>query len=230
MEVRNVQFNFETRASDSLFIESIWRTHSERSGTFISTAETHWEMVVTRYKGQTTINLRGPETKAKLAPFHKGAEFFGIVFKHGTFMPHLPVNALVNEDVNLPTAANGALWLHSATWELPNFDNADVFINHLVREGMLVFDTVVEAVLANRPLDISLRTVQRRFLRATGLTRGTFEQIGRAQQAASILQKGVPIADAIFQGGYTDQPHLTRSLKRFVGQTPGQILQQNNAV
>lgn len=222
-------FNFDSRPSDSPFVESVWRTQSEREGAFISTAETHWEMVVTRYKGELTITMRGPETKAKQAPFPKDAEFFGIVFKHGTFMPHLPVSNLVNEDVNLPSAANGAFWLHSAAWELPNFENVDDFIHRLVQAEMLDFDPVVEAVLENRPLDLSLRTVQRRFLRATGLTRGTFEQIKRAQQAATLLQKGISIADAIFQAGYADQPHLTRSLKRFVGHTPGQILQPGSS-
>jgi hypothetical protein len=140
-------------------------------------------------------------------------------------MPHLPVSRLVNEDVNLPKAVNGAFWLYSAAWELPTFETADDFINRLVREEILVFDPVVEGVLENRPLDMSLRTVQRRFLRATGLTRGTFDQIERAKQATNLLQKGGSIADAIFQAGYADQPHLTRSLKRFVGHTPGQILQ-----
>ncbi len=229
MEDSQKYFNFEVRASDSPFVESVWRTQSEREGTFISTAETHWEMVVTRYQGELSITMRGPETKAKHAPFPKDADFFGIVFKHGTFMPHLPVSNLVNEDVNLPPAANGAFWLHSAAWELPSFENADDFIARLVREEMLVFDPVVEAVLENRPLDMSLRTVQRRLLRATGLTRGMFEQIKRAQQAATLLQKGTSIADAIFQTGYADQPHLTRSLKRFVGHTPRQILQPGNS-
>jgi AraC-like DNA-binding protein len=229
MEDSQRYFDFEERASDSALVESVWRTQSKHEGAFISTAETHWEMVVTRYLGELTITMRGPETKAKQAPFPKDAEFFGIVFKHGTFMPHLPVNTLVNEDVNLSPAANGAFWLHSAAWELPSFENADEFINRLVREEMLVFDPVVEAVLENRPLDMSLRTVQRRFLRATGLTRGTFEQIERARQAVTLLQKGASIADAIFQVGYADQPHLTRSLKRFIGQTPGQIFQPDSA-
>ncbi len=230
MEDSKKVFNFEIRVPDSAYIESVWRTQSQDAGAFISTAETHWEMVVTRYKGELTITMRGPETEAKPAPFPKDAEFFGIVFKHGTFMPHLPVSKLVNEHVNLPQAANNAFWLHSAAWELPTFENADGFINRLVREEMLVFDPVVEAVLKNRPLDMSLRTVQRRFLRATGLTRGTFEQIERAQQAATLLQKGTSIAEAIFQAGYADQPHLTRSLKRYVGHTPGQILQSEDNV
>lgn len=218
-------FTFDSRPSESLLVESVWRTQSEQEGAFISTAETHWEMVVTHYEGDLTITMRGPETKAKNAPFPKDAEFFGIVFKPGTFMPHLPVSRLVNEDVHLPKAVNGAFWLHGVAWELPTFETADDFIARLVREEMLVFDPVVEAVLQNRPLDLSLRTVQRRFLRATGITHGTFEQIERAKQATTLLQKGTSIADAIFQVGYADQPHLTRSLRRFMGHTPGQILQ-----
>jgi AraC-like DNA-binding protein len=34
----------------------------------------------------------------------------------------------------------------------------------------------------------------------------------------------VPILDVVFAEGYFDQAHLTRSLKRLVGQTPGQIV------
>jgi AraC-like DNA-binding protein len=28
------------------------------------------------------------------------------------------------------------------------------------------------------------------------------------------------------QAGYADQPHLTRSLRRFIGETPAQIMRQ----
>ncbi|HEV8194086.1 MAG TPA: AraC family transcriptional regulator [Ktedonobacterales bacterium] len=41
--------------------------------------------------------------------------------------------------------------------------------------------------------------------------------------ATALLEQGVPISDVIYQAGYFDQPHLTRSLKRFMGQTPAQI-------
>ncbi|MBK8902672.1 MAG: helix-turn-helix transcriptional regulator [Anaerolineaceae bacterium] len=222
-------FDFEGRPSDSPLVEAIWSTRSLDDGSFVSSADTYWEMVIARYRGELSITMRGPETQAKRASFHKDTEFFGIVFKHGSFMPHLPVSRLVNEDVHLPKAVTGAFWLHSAAWEMPSFETADDFVARLVREEMLVFDPVVGAVLENRPLDMSLRTVQRRFLRATGLTRGTFDQIERAKQAAALLQKGASIADAIFQAGYADQPHLTRSLKRFMGHTPGQILQPGSA-
>ncbi len=40
----------------------------------------------------------------------------------------------------------------------------------------------------------------------------------------TLLQQGVSIVDTVDQAGYADQPHLTRSLKRFIGQTPAQLL------
>jgi AraC-like DNA-binding protein len=60
-------------------------------------------------------------------------------------------------------------------------------------------------------------------VQATGLTYGTIVQIERAREAVTVLKRGASIADAIYQVGYYDQPHLTRSLKRFVGKTPAQI-------
>jgi AraC-like DNA-binding protein len=65
--------------------------------------------------------------------------------------------------------------------------------------------------------------VERRVSRATGLTRGVIGQIQRAERAAGLLGRGVSPADVAGQAGYADQPHLTRSLARFMGRTPTQI-------
>jgi AraC-like DNA-binding protein len=225
-----MNFNFDERSSDSPFVEKIWRTQSEGDGSFISTAESHWEMVITAHNGKTTVTVRGPETKATPADCPANAEFFGIVFKLGVFMPHLPAGKVMDrKDANLPEATSRSFWLHGAAWEIPDFENADTFVARLVREGLLVNEPVVDAVLQNRPLEISLRSVQRRFLHATGLTRGTLDQIERARQAATLLEQGLTIADAVYHAGYADQPHLTRSLQRFRGQTPGEILQIRNS-
>jgi AraC-like DNA-binding protein len=45
--------------------------------------------------------------------------------------------------------------------------------------------------------------------------------------ATHLLQQGVSILDTVEQAGYFDQPHLTRSLKYLIGQTPAQILQKS---
>jgi AraC-like DNA-binding protein len=220
-----MNFIFDEKPSQSPFVEKIWRTQSDRSGSFISAAASHWEMVVTRHNGKTTLTMRGPETKATSADCPADAEFFGIVFKLGTFMPHLPLRKLLDrKDMTLPEATSQSFWLHGSAWQLPTFENADTFVARLVREELLVREPVVGAVLQNRPLELSLRSVQRRFLRATGLTRGILDQIQRAHETVALLEQGFSIADAVYHTGYADQPHLTRSLKRFIGQTPGQIL------
>jgi hypothetical protein len=218
-------FDFGGRDSDSPLVENIWRTRSEGGGTFTSSAETHWEIVITKQQGKTSLTVRGPETLARPAPIPEGeVEYFGIVFRPGAYMPHLPGKRLAEQEVNLPVESGKHFWLHGAAWELPTFDNADTFIERLVRQGMLVRDPVVEAAARGHLPDLSLRSVQRRFLHATGLTYSTFRQIERAQQAAALLQQGASILDVTYQFGYADQPHMTRSFKRFLGTTPAQLL------
>jgi AraC-like DNA-binding protein len=37
------------------------------------------------------------------------------------------------------------------------------------------------------------------------------------------------ILDTVYQAGYFDQAHLTRSLRRFIGQTPAQLMDKNRS-
>jgi methylphosphotriester-DNA--protein-cysteine methyltransferase len=71
---------------------------------------------------------------------------------------------------------------------------------------------------------MAARTVRHRFLRATGLTQLHIYQAERARRAEALLRQGVSILDTVFEAGYYDQPHLTRSLKRFIGHTPAQLI------
>lgn len=215
---------FDERVPDSPYIERIWRTQSERESAFTSIAVSHLEIVVTRMAGSTTLTVRGPETAATPAPIPADAEFFGIQLKLGSHLPVIPSEQLVDVHRTLPEASRRGFWLHGARWELPTYDNADIFVEHLVREGLLAREPLVEETLAGRRRDLSTRSVQRRFLRATGLTHGTLLQIERARAALGLLEQGVSILDTVERLGYSDQPHLTRSLRRFVGRTPAQIL------
>jgi AraC-like DNA-binding protein len=221
-------FSSEERFSDSPFVERVWRARIERTGSFLSVAASHWEIVVSKYQGETTVTVRGPETK--VTPIDVtlvGGEFVGIIFKHGTVLPYLPVDALVNADINLPDASSKSFWLNGSAWQFPNYENADAFVDRLVREELLVRDPIIQAVLYTQPQELSSRSIQRRFLRATGLTQGSIQQIDRAQYATILLQEGRSILDTVNQAGYADQAHLTRSLKRFIGKTPMQIIQKS---
>jgi AraC-like DNA-binding protein len=216
-------FTLEGRPSRSPFVEQIWQTRSEPEESFISVAASHWEMVITRQRGAARLTVKGPETKATIVAIPENAEFFGIRFSLGTFMPSLRPGQLVDRSLTLP-ATNGSFWLSGSAWELPGPDNADVFIDRLVRAGVLAHDPVASAALLGDVDGLSRRSMERRVSVATGLTRGAIEQIRRADRAVELLARGLPAVDVACRAGYADQPHLTRSLKRFVGQTPSQIV------
>jgi len=219
----------QERLSDSPFVERIWFSHSEGASAFLSIAESRWEMVVTRQYGKTMLTVRGPETKATLLDCSADGEWLGIRFKLGTVMPHLPASNLVDGAVNLPDAGSRSFWLHGSAWQFPDFENADTFVDRLVRDGLLVRTPVVQAALHDQLKDRSLRTAQRHFLRTTGLTYSAVRQIERARYATTRLQQGLSILDVVYEAGYFDQPHLTRSLKYYIGQTPAQIMDRSRS-
>lgn len=222
--------NLHTRPSDSPWINAIWRSQSSQAGPFLSIASSHWEMIVSHHEGRLYFSVRGPETHPTVAHCPPDGDWIGIQFKHGVYMPHLPVTKLVDDEIELPEASSRSFWLHGSAWEFPTFDNAEVFIARLVKEELLVCDPIVESTLQTRATDLSRRSVQRRFLRATGLTHGAVSQIERAHFAVALLRQGVSISDTVEQAGYADQPHLTRSLKRLIGQTPAQLASGNNSM
>lgn len=215
---------FEDRPSDSPVVERVWRSHSERAGTFHSMAATHWEMVVTRCAGRSFLTVRGPETRATTAECPAGGEWLSIRFKLGTFMPLLPPGDLRDRrDVTLPDASGRSFWLNGSAWEYPGFENAETFVKRLVKAGLIVADPSVEASLRERPRRWSKRTEQRHFLRATGMTHATIRQIERARHATNLLRRGTSILDTAHLAGFFDQAHLTRSLRRLIGITPAAV-------
>lgn len=46
-----------------------------------------------------------------------------------------------------PAASRRAFWLHGCAWELPTFENADVFVNRLICQEIIVRDPAVTAAL-----------------------------------------------------------------------------------
>lgn len=215
---------FTDRVSDSPFVERIWRSRSDRAGAFLSVAASHFEMAVTRHRGRTFLTLRGPETRATTAGCPEEGEWLGIRFRLGTFLPWLTPGRLRDRrDVTLPAATGGAFWLNGSAWEYPDFENADAFVARLARKGIIARDPVVDAALRRERAAVSQRSLQRRFLHATGITRSTVRQIERARHATNLLRQGVSILDTVYEAGYFDQAHLTRSLRRLIGQTPAEI-------
>lgn len=180
-------------------------------------------MVVSKWRGHISLSLHGPETGATRKEFPVEGEWFGIAFKLGTFVPHISPGSLIDGNIVLPTISRRSFSLCYSKWQFPTYENADTFVDQLVRAGILAHDPVMSALHQGHSPSLSLRTVQYRFLHTTGLSQRTIRQIERARYATSLLKQGTSIFDTVCEAGYSDQPHLTRSLKHFIGLTPAEI-------
>lgn len=215
--------HFEDRPSESPLVEKVWRARSDRADSFLSVAASHFEIAVTRLQSRTFLTLRGPETMATTVDCPADGEWLGIRFKLGTFIPTLPPGQLLDRnDIALPDASSRSFWLAGSAWEYPRFENAETFVARLIQKGIITRDPAVDAVVGGQPPQ-SVRSAQRHFLRATGLTHRAVRQIERARHATNLLRQGTSILDTVYEAGYFDQAHLTRSLKHLVGQTPVEI-------
>jgi AraC-like DNA-binding protein len=182
--------------------------------------------VVTHLQGKTFLTVRGPETRPTLADCPAKGEWVGVLFKLGSYMSLLRSGDLRDRnDVTLPNATGRSFWLQGSAWEFPTYGNMETFVDRLARHGLVQEDRVTTAAIRGELQAVSPRTEQRRVREITGLTLGTIHQIERARRATLRLKQGAPILDVGHEAGYYDQAHLTRSLQRFIGQSPSRIAQ-----
>ncbi len=214
----------EENLTSSPYVEKIFHGYTTSAGSTIRPAEQSWHMVVARAQKQSQVMVVGPLPTAGVVTWQEGGEILWIKFRLGTYMPHLPAKHFLNQETPLPSASDRAFWLQGAAWQFPKFDEVDTFVDRLVRQEILVRDPLVSAVLQEQPVSAAERTIRHRFLQTTGLTQSQIRQIERAQQAAALLGSGVSILDTVFDLGYFDQAHLTRSLKRWIGYTPAEFI------
>jgi AraC-like DNA-binding protein len=183
------------------------------------------EFVTLRRQGSVRFMISGPATRAHAVAYKQGTEAVVIRLEPGVHLPLLPAAQLVDTDNFLPSAGKSSFSFNGSDVQTPTFDNADDFVNKLVRAGIIQRDALVAAVLASHAPKTSVRTTQRRFMNVTGLSPHTALQIQRADRTEQLLAQGMPLADAVYEGGYFDQSHMTHSLSYFIGRTPAQIRQ-----
>lgn len=213
------------RESDSPYVSRVWRGRTSGAGLMTSVATSTWELVFWEDGGVIHAAARGPETAPTSVEIEGESESFGITFAHGTSMPHLPARGLVDAQAESPHAEGRRFVLRGEEWEIPDFDDAELLVQKLVRAGVLVRDPLVDDVVWGGIARVGTRSVQRRVAASTGLTAGAIRQIERARHAALLLGEGMPAAQVAHELGFFDQPHLARSLQRFIGRTATQLQQ-----
>lgn len=214
----------EHRPSESPYVARVWRATGETTvEEMTAVAFARWDLVFSEVAGVMHVSVIGPETSPRTVAVPDAEVSFGINFELGTVLSPLPASGFVDGAVDLPDVTPRRLHLAGSGWDVPTYENAEGFVAALVREDVLVRDRLVAEVHRAGSTGLSPRTEQRRFLAATGLTRGAARQIDRARNAAVLLQEGSGVADVIEELGYYDQAHLGRSLTRYIGRTPTQL-------
>jgi len=213
----------KVREAESPFIERITHVVYGSKVDDVTTPDGCWDIVVQRHRGRIAMLRTGIITAPVSLEYDAGDEYISISFKPGVFMPRTPGFEMVDRAHLLPTPSARSFWLEGSALEIPTFENAEGLVDRLVRGGIIVCDDIVDGLVAGRPKAATPRSVQRHFLRALGLTSKGLAQIHRACRAVELLQQGRAPADVAVDLGYSDQPHMSRSLKRLMGRTPGEI-------
>ena len=212
------------RSSDSPLIHSVshWTIGSEEK--ILAFPDGLWDLVVYKQENRVSLFFTGQTSCAVPLPFAAGDEILTISFKASTYLPFLPATHLLDRAEILEIQGR-RFQLGWDSLEIPGFDNAEDLVRLLQKREVIQSDDLVSSYLTGQPMAASLRSVQRHFMAVTGMSPRKFSLIERARKAVDLLQTGLPASQVAVDAGYSDQPHLCRSLKAIMGQTPMQIQQ-----
>lgn len=216
-----MSFTYEAKQSSSPYVEVVWRTEDQTDGVYVASADACWDMIFIKNKeGKSRVLLSGPCFKTTLVPYSAGNKNFGIQFKPGVIFTDIPVANMINVTKALPMPAEDTFVLQGSTWKLPTYETIDEFLARMAERGLLSIDPVVRDVVENKPVNMSVRSIQRHFAMTIGMSPRRVKQIMSARKAVELLLQGRPLAEVSYELGYADLPHMIRMLKRFTGFTP----------
>jgi len=218
-----VALEIEVRPSDAPLVDCVWHGRSTGAGPLNSVASSHWHLVVSDVGGRVEVSVHGPESRPVATSLPPEGSWVGLRFRLGVMLQDVPIPALVDGGIVLPEASRRSFWWKGGAWERPTYENAEGLVTRLAREGLIGREPLVDDALRGGAGGVSLRTLQRRFFLATGQPRRTVRQIELARRAAVRLREGVAPAEVTHELGYYDQPHLTRSVRRYLGRTPAEL-------
>lgn len=207
---------------DSPYVYAKWRFKANVAGTHHGIAMEYWTFFFRIENGHTTVVLGRPHVEALPIAYQVG-EYWGVLLKAHIFMPQVLKRHLPLEGQTLPVIDNTYFIFAGQKVAIPGFEEAEGFVEGLAERGLITAHPLVARALEGKAAWAD-RTAQRHMLRVVGLTRRDLERIRRARHAYALLHEGKTIIDAANIAGYTDQAHLTKSLKFLAGQTPAQIL------
>ncbi len=215
---------YEERRLDSPHIECVWQARAVRHERYLVPAVEYWDLwFARRPDGDLLAGLSGPTLGHRWIASVVGEHSWGVQLRAHVVVPGAGKRLVLGGELRLPVE-HGHVEITGHRVPLPEYTELEAFVDRLVELDALRSDDDVRRVLAGDDVGYSERHWQRRVRATTGLTRKQISQLARAREAFELLQQGMSPAECAIACGYSDQAHLTRSLRVFHGQTPARIL------
>ena len=218
-----MSFTYEDKQVDSLFIDKIWHTYTTSDGVYTANLDGNWDIIITKSPQFLSVVVNGIGKVAVKVPYVAGIESIGIALKPGVFLRDHKGKDIVDSQRTLAEGKIDYVEIDGKQFAIPDFESAEMFVKELADSGILLVDQIVSAFSEQKSNLSSERTLRRHVSSTTGLTPHFLNQIQKAKFANNLLRKGVPIAQVALEAGYSDQAHMTKSVKKIMGRTPAQI-------
>ncbi|MDR7299319.1 AraC-like DNA-binding protein [Pelomonas aquatica] len=217
----------QTRPADSpsaaRFIARIDQVDYAASTVDVARPDGTWDLVFRQGRDGLMVLQTGQTDHVVHLPIEAGDRYFCIAFRPEVYMPQRPGARMTNRGHVHALAGRRDCVIDGQRLELPTFDNAEHFVLALARHGLLEVDGLLRRAAESGWRNLDDRSLQRHSAHVTGLSPKKLQQIVRADVAARLLQQGVRPAEVAVELGYSDQAHLSHSLRRILGATPGQL-------
>ena len=215
---------WEQRGSVSPEIRTVWRAFADEAADYTDEASEHWGLsFIRRTDRSCAAELAGPRIESLPIGSRVAESYWGVELAAHVVIPGVDKALLRGAIAELPIA-DGQVTIGGRTCAIPRWEDLETFVARLLADGVLVADADIRRALGGDDLGLSRRSWQRRFPSVTGLRRKEIERLDRSRRAYRLLSEGVPPAEVAVAVGYSDQPHLTRELRRIRGETPARIL------
>lgn len=211
------------RSSPHPWIDRVWQTVCLEDGIYRSTPDGSWDLILSvSPDGRPTVFLSGQATEPVDVPYLAGEHSVVISFAahvHLTKDEEIRTGAAIR----LLPVEGGVFLLDGVELPLPSFGNAEQLTERMVEANLLQSDDLVAKAFTPKPKAASRRSVQQHFKKTTGITQKDFQLIRRAQEAVRRLKRGENSAAVAADLGYSDQPHMIKSIKKIMGHLPSNL-------
>jgi AraC-like DNA-binding protein len=201
----------------------VWQTACLEDGVYKATPDGSWDLLLSvSPEGVPTVFLSGQATEPVEVPYLSGEHSVVISFAAHVYLA-TDKEVRTGASVRFLQVDGDRFQLDGARLPLPTFENAEELIDQMIAAGLLKSDDLVAKAFSDNPKAASKRSVQLHFKRTTGITQKDFQMIRRAQEAVRRLKAGESPAALAADLGYTDQPHMIKSIKMIMGHLPSNL-------